>query len=47
MDYNPKKGSINGGTLITVSGFNFSNDILDNPIRVGKTDCIVQTSSNN
>ena len=39
---------MNGGTLITITGYNFSNDaITDNPVRVGYTDCLVQTTSNN
>ena len=45
-DFNPKQGSIEGGTLITITGYNFSTDGLDNNVRIGKTDCIVQSSSN-
>lgn len=44
-DFNPKKGSVNGGTLITIYGINFSYDPLDNPVRIGYTDCMVETSS--
>jgi IPT/TIG domain len=40
-DFQPRSGSVNGGTLITVTGYNFSTDILDNPIRIGYTDCLV------
>ena len=40
--YYPSQGSLNGGTLITINGYNFSNGaITDNPVRVGYTDCIV------
>ena len=43
----PNQGSLNGGTLITINGYNFSNGaITDNPVRVGYTDCLVQSTSN-
>jgi len=45
-DFQPRSGSVNGGTLITITGYNFSTDILDNPVRMGYTDCIVESSSN-
>lgn len=44
-DYNPKSGSVHGGTLITVDGYHFSDDYQDNPIRIGYTDCLVEKSS--
>jgi len=44
-DYNPKSGSVHGGTLITVDGYQFSDDYQDNPIRIGFTDCMVEYSS--
>jgi hypothetical protein len=44
-DYNPKSGSVHGGTLITVDGYQFSDDYQDNPIRIGNTDCMVEYSS--
>ncbi len=45
--YSPATGSLNGGTLITINGFNFSDgEITDNPVRVGYTDCLVQSTSN-
>jgi hypothetical protein len=44
-DYNPKSGSVHGGTLITVDGYHFSSDYQDNPIRIGYTDCLVEYSS--
>lgn len=34
-DYNPKSGSVHGGTLITVDGYHFSSDYQDNPVRIG------------
>ena len=46
-DFTPKSGSIYGGTLITITGSVFSNDGLDNNVKIGKTDCIVITSSTN
>jgi IPT/TIG domain len=44
-DFNPKQGSVHGGTLITVNGYYFSDDYTDNPIRIGYTDCMVEYSS--
>jgi hypothetical protein len=44
-DYNPKSGSVHGGTLITVDGYHFSDDYQDNPIRIGYTDCLVEATS--
>jgi IPT/TIG domain len=44
-DFNPKQGSVYGGTLITVNGYYFSDDYMDNPIRIGYTDCMVEYSS--
>jgi len=44
-DFNPKSGSVHGGTLITVDGYHFSADYQDNPIRIGYTDCLVEKSS--
>lgn len=41
----PLTGSKYGGTLITISGENFSNDPLDNPVMIGNQYCYVQTSS--
>lgn len=32
--------------MITITGYNFSTDGLDNNVRIGKTDCIVESSSN-
>lgn len=44
-DFNPKSGSVHGGTLITIDGINFSTDYQDNPVRIGFTDCLVEYSS--
>jgi len=44
--FSPSQGSLHGGTLVTVTGYNFSTDIQDNPIRIGNTDCLVLSSSN-
>jgi hypothetical protein len=44
-DYNPKRGSVHGGTLVTITGYWFSNDPLDNPVRIGYDDCMVEESS--
>lgn len=45
-DFQPRSGSVNGGTLVSITGYNFSTDVLDNPVRMGYTDCIVESSSN-
>ena len=39
-------GSINGGTKVTITGGPFSQNILENPVKIGNTDCIVQDNSN-
>jgi len=44
-DFNPKSGSVHGGTLITIDGINFSDDYQDNPVKIGFTDCLVEFSS--
>jgi hypothetical protein len=31
-DYNPKVGSIYGGTLLTITGTNFGSEFTDNPV---------------
>jgi len=41
----PLTGSYLGGTLITITGVNFSNDKLDNPVKAGNYWCDVQTTS--
>ena len=41
----PLTGSTLGGTLITITGENFSNDHLDNPVKIGDDYCYVLSSS--
>jgi hypothetical protein len=41
----PLTGSKYGGALITITGENFSDDKLDNPVMIGKEYCFVQTTS--
>lgn len=41
----PQSGSIYGGTLVTITGENFSNDPLDNPVKIGNDYCYVITTS--
>ena len=38
-------GSVLGGTLVTIDGVNFSDDLYDNPVKVGDNWCLVQTTS--
>ena len=45
--YSPASGSALGGTLITIDGVNFSDDALDNPVKVGNHYCLVLTTSAN
>lgn len=41
----PLTGSIYGGALVTITGENFSNDPLDNPVKIGNNYCYVITTS--
>lgn len=41
----PTTGSVYGGALITITGVNFSDEPLDNPVKIGDHYCFVQTSS--
>ena len=50
-DFNPKQGSLYGGTLVTITGGHFSDTITDNPVQyeatyVGGSDknCYVKAS---
>jgi hypothetical protein len=43
-DFFPKTGSIHGGSLVTISGYHFSTDFQNNPVRIGYTDCLVEES---
>ena len=36
---------IHGGTLVTITGENFSDDALDNPVKIGDSYCYVVTTS--
>jgi len=38
-------GSLLGGTLLTIDGTNFSNDPLDNPVKVGDYNCLVESTT--
>jgi hypothetical protein len=49
--YSPTTGSIYGGTLLTITGQNFGNEITDNPVQLAFSDglsrnqhCYVQTT---
>jgi hypothetical protein len=51
-DFNPKEGSVHGGTLVTITGENFSDIATDNPVKFGyewvggvNHYCYVQTTS--
>lgn len=41
----PLSGSVYGGALVTITGENFSNEPLDNPVKIGDNYCYVITSS--
>jgi hypothetical protein len=41
----PQMGSLYGGTLVTIKGENFSNEPLDNPVKIGSHYCYVITST--
>jgi len=43
--FSPSSGSIYGGTIITITGENFSDNILDNPVKVGDNYCDVLTTN--
>jgi len=45
IDFNPKQGSIYGGTLVTITGYWFSSDPTNNPVRIGYHDCLVEETS--
>ena len=44
--FDPIEGSIYGGTVITITGINFSDRSTDNPVQVGYTPCDVFSTSN-
>lgn len=37
----PTEGSALGGTVLIITGENFSDNPLDNPVQIGTDDCIV------
>ena len=41
----PTQGSLLGGTLVTIDGANFSDERLDNPVMIGDSLCIVESTS--
>jgi len=41
----PRQGSAVGGTLVTISGSNFSDEPKDNPVMIGESLCLVEESS--
>ena len=43
--YSPSSGSYLGGTLMTIDGINFSDDPYDNPVKVGNSYCLVETTN--
>ena len=43
--FSPNTSSYLGGQLITITGVNFSTDPYDNPVKVGRDNCYVQTTS--
>ena len=40
-DFSPRSGSKYGGTLVTITGENFSDEPLDNPVKIGDHYCYV------
>lgn len=41
----PISGSASGGTLMTITGRNFSTDPIDNPVKFGAAKCLVESST--
>lgn len=41
----PLKGSLLGGTLVTIDGTNFSKNKLDNPVKAGNYWCLVESTN--
>ena len=44
--FSPTTGSVYGGQLLTINGYNFSASALDNEVQIGGVDCLVETSTN-
>jgi hypothetical protein len=43
--FSPSQGSALGGSIVTITGENFSEHLLDNQVLIGDALCIVQTAS--
>jgi hypothetical protein len=41
----PQTGSNLGGTLVTITGVNFSDDKLDNSVIIGDSACLIESAS--
>ena len=41
----PRRGSVLGGTLVTITGNHFGNQATDNPVKVGQNYCLVEQTS--
>lgn len=41
LDWSPKQGSKYGGTLVTITGYNFGTQKTDNPVMIGSDYCYV------
>jgi hypothetical protein len=41
----PTEGSLYGGTIVTITGENFSDLITDNPVIIGDAECVVFEST--
>jgi hypothetical protein len=44
-DISPKQGSALGGTVVTITGENFSSKVTDNPVQIGDALCNIRTTS--
>ena len=42
--FSPSSGSALGGTMVTITGENFSENTIDNPVMIGDSLCIVKSS---
>lgn len=41
----PSKGSVLGGTLVTITGYHFGSVATDNPVKIGDNYCLVESTS--
>jgi hypothetical protein len=44
-EISPKQGSALGGTVVTITGENFSSKVTDNPVQIGDALCVIQSTS--